>query len=138
MADLAVLYDGTCTLCRGSAERVRHFDTRERIELLDLHDPSVAQRFPQVNREVAMRWMQAVDLRGRFFSGVDAWARIGLLLPGWNLLAWLLLVPSIHWLAAKIYAWIARNRYRWNSEICNEGSCSLHFSGQATQEVKKQ
>ena len=38
-------------------------------------------------------------------------------LPGWNLLAWLLLVPGIHWIAAKAYAWIARNRYRWNSPL---------------------
>jgi len=127
MPDLTVLYDGTCTFCRGSAARVRRSDTRQHIELLDLHDPSVPQRFPQVDREVAMRWMQAVDSRGRVFSGVDAWARIGLLLPGWNFLAWLLLVPGIHWLAAKIYAWIARNRYRWNRELCDDGSCAVHL-----------
>jgi len=127
MPDLTVLYDGTCTFCRGSAARVRRSDTRQHIELLDLHDPSVPQRFPQVDREVAMRWMQAVNSCGRVFSGVDAWARIGLLLPGWNFLAWLLLVPGIHWLAAKIYAWIARNRYRWNRELCDDGSCAVHL-----------
>jgi len=126
MPELTVLYDGSCALCRGSAERVRHADTHHRIELLDLHDPSAAQRFPQVDHEVAMRWMQAVDARGRVFSGVDAWAQIGWILPAWNVVAWLLLVPGIHWLAEKIYSWVARNRYRWNRQICTDGSCALH------------
>jgi len=126
MAELTVLYDGSCNLCRASAERVRRFDSRRRIELLDLHDPSASRRFPQVNREEAMKWMQAVDSRGRIQSGSDAWARIGLLLPGWQLVAWVLLVPGARWLAGKTYGWIARNRYRWNRAACEDGSCRLH------------
>jgi predicted DCC family thiol-disulfide oxidoreductase YuxK len=127
MADLTVLYDGSCNLCRASVARARPFDSRGRIEFLDLHDPLAQQRFPQIDRETAMRWMQAVDERGRVFSGVDAWARIGLLLPGWNLLAWILLVPGIRWIGGKVYGWIARNRYRWNREACADGTCSLHI-----------
>jgi predicted DCC family thiol-disulfide oxidoreductase YuxK len=127
MPDLTVLYDGSCSLCRASVARVRPRDSRSRIEFLDLHEVSAGERFPQVDPEIAMRWMQAVDLQGRVFSGVDAWARIGLLLPGWNLLAWILLVPGIHWLAGKIYGWIARNRYRWNRAACADGSCAVHI-----------
>jgi len=74
-----------------------------------------------------MRLMQAVDSNGHVFGGVDAWARIGSLLPGWNLIAGILLVPGIHWLAARIYAWVARNRYRWNRVACADGTCSFHI-----------
>ena len=126
MAELTVLFDGSCNLCRGSAARAKRFDKARRIEFLDLHDPAAQQRFPQVDREEAMRRMQAVDLNGRVFSGSDAWARIGLLLPSWNLIAWILLVPGIRWAAGKIYAWIARNRYRWNRTECEDGTCRLH------------
>jgi predicted DCC family thiol-disulfide oxidoreductase YuxK len=98
-----------------------------RIDLIDLHDAGVPQRFPQVNLEEAMRWMQAVDRSGRVYSGAEAWARIGLTLPGWKLVAWMLLVPGIHFLAQRIYGWIARNRYRWNRELCEDGSCAVHF-----------
>jgi len=126
MPDLTVLFDGSCNLCRGSVARVRSFDSAHRLEFLDLHDPSAARRFPQVDREKAMQLMQAVDAQGRVFAGADAWARIGGLLPGWNLLAWILHVPGIHWLAIRIYAWIARNRYRWNRSICEDDSCHLH------------
>lgn len=126
MAGLTILYDGNCGLCRESVARLRKIDRGSRIELLDLHDPSVSARFPQVNREEAMRLMQAVDPAGKVYSGVDAWARVGLALPGWKFIAWLLLVPGIHFVAGKIYAWVARNRYRWNRELCADGSCSVH------------
>ena len=127
MAELTVLYDGTCNLCRASVARVRRMDSHSRIELLDLHDASRAARFPQVNVDEAMRLMQAVDPRGRVYSGADAWARIALTLPGWKLIAWLLLVPGIHFIAQRVYAWIARNRYRWNREACEDGTCALHI-----------
>ena len=107
--------------------RVRRLDSRGRIELVDLHHASVPQRFPQIDRAEAMKWMLAIDAQGRTYKGADAWAQIGLLLPGWNFLAWILLVPGIHWFAAKIYAWIARNRYRWNSTVCNDDSCRVHL-----------
>ena len=129
MPDLTVLFDGHCALCRGSAARVRRFDSRGRIELLDLNEPSTSQRYPKINRQEALKWMLAIDPHGRIHSGADAWARIGMLLPGWNLLAWILFVPGIHWLATKAYAWIARNRYRWNRTICNDDSCSTHLRG---------
>ena len=121
-----MLYDGGCNLCRASVARVRRMDPRARIDLLDLHDANVAARFPQVNFDEATRLMQAVDLRGRVYSGADAWARMGLALPGWKLVAWLLLVPGIHFVAQHLYAWVARNRYRWNRQFCDTGTCALH------------
>jgi len=127
VAELTVLYDGACNLCWASVARVRRMDSRSRIELLDLHDASVATRFPQVNFDEAMRLMQVVDRRGRVYSGADAWARIGLALPGWKFVAWLLLLPGIHFLAQRLYAWVARNRYRWNREGCENGTCARHF-----------
>lgn len=127
MADLTVLFDGSCNLCRGSAERVRRLDQAQRIEFLDLHDPTALRRFPQVQPEVAMRWMQAVNPKGEIFSGSDAWARIGLLLPGWKMVAWILLIPGIRWVAGKIYSWIASNRYRWNRSVCEDGTCQVHI-----------
>jgi len=127
MAELTILYDGACSLCRASAARARRFDTRGSVEFLDLREPSVQTRFPQIDRDIALRWMQAVDSRGRVCSGAEAWARIGMLLPGWNLLAWILLLPGVRWIAERIYQCIASNRYRWNREACADGSCRFHL-----------
>ena len=126
MAELTVLFDGDCALCRASAERVRRLDRLRRIELLDLHDSSVPARFPQVDRALALRLMQAVDGSGRVSNGVDAWAEIARRVPGWRPAAMLLRVPGIHAAAEFVYAWVARNRYRWNRDACADGSCSLH------------
>ncbi len=126
MAELTVLFDGACGLCRASAERVRRIDPHGRIELLDLYDPAATERFPQVDPDKALRLMQAVDRRGRVFSGVDAWARIGLALPAWKWLAWVLLAPGVHFVAGRVYGWVARNRYRWNREECADESCTQH------------
>src|SRR5258706_5399645 len=108
MADLTVLFDGSCNLCRGSAERARRFDKAQRIEFLDLHDPAAQQRFPQVNREEALRLMQAVDSNGKVFSGSGAWARIGGLLPWRDLVAWVLLIPGIRSISGSDYCCIFR------------------------------
>ena len=132
MVELTVLYDGGCSLCRASVARVRHVDTRQRIEFLDVHDPSVKERFPQVDADVALLWMQAVDANGHIYSGADAWAHMGMLLPGWNLLAWILLLPGVHWIAARVYQWVARNRYRWNRDVCADGTCALHLPGDSS------
>jgi len=129
--DLTVFFDGHCALCRASSARLRRVDPRRRIELVDLDDPSVPERFPELDRQEAMKWMLAVDRQGQIHSGADAWARIGMLLPGWNLFAWILLVPGVHSLAGKAYAWIARNRYRLNRAACADGACRVH-SGEKT------
>jgi predicted DCC family thiol-disulfide oxidoreductase YuxK len=123
---LTVLYDGHCSICSAGAARLRRRDRRGQIELLDLHDPAVPVRFPQIDPVEAMRLMQAVDQHGHVYSGVDAWARIGRALPGWKYAAWLLRVPGIHLIARWIYAWIARNRYRWNRQPCSDSSCAIH------------
>jgi predicted DCC family thiol-disulfide oxidoreductase YuxK len=123
---LTVLYDGGCSLCRASAARVQRFDTQHRIEFLDVHDPAIQKRYPQIDPEVAMRWMQAIGADGRVSSGAEAWARIGMLLPGWKMVAWILLVPGVRWIAGEIYKLIAQNRYRWNRAACSDGSCSMH------------
>jgi predicted DCC family thiol-disulfide oxidoreductase YuxK len=136
-AQLTVLFDGDCSLCRASVARIRPFDRRGHVEFLDLQDPSAVRRFPQIDRQEAMRSMQAVDGQGRIYTGADAWARIGLQLPGWNLLAWILLVPGVRRIASKTYSWIADNRYRWNREACADGSCAVHLPGPADQNSKR-
>ena len=129
MPALTVLFDGHCRLCRASVARARRFDSRKRIEFLDLHDPSAAKRFPALGRDEAMQASLAIDREGRVFRGADAWARIGRELPAWKAVSSVLLLPGVRWIAGRVYAAIARNRYRWNRDACADGTCGVHFAG---------
>ena len=122
---LAVLYDGRCRLCSGTANRLRRLDRHGRLDLIDLHRADVPSRFPGLNLQRAMQEIQAVDGDGRFYTGVDAFARIGARLPGWRWVAWLLRVPVFHGISAAVYRWVARNRYRWNPDACPDGTCRI-------------
>src|ERR1700756_5735626 len=105
MAELTVLFDGSCNLCRDSAERARRFDKAQRIEFLELHDPAAQQRFPQVNREEAVRRVQAVDSNRRLLRGSDDWLPNGTLLHDWKFAGGILLIPGTRSIARWIYGW---------------------------------
>src|SRR5213082_3498160 len=109
-----ILYDGRCRMCTASAERIRAWDKQARLDLLSLHDPAVATRFPEIRREAVLESMHLVLPGGNVLIGADAVRGILRYLPGlrWLGLAWF--VPGFSSLAAVGYAWVARNRYRWN------------------------
>lgn len=117
---LTLLFDGHCRLCRQAADRVRRWDRDGRIERLDLHDPASRQRFPQLDRAAAMASLHAVDEKGRIFRGVDAWVRLLREIPERRWLGRLLGSRWIHPLSARIYAWIARNRFRWGRNCAGQ------------------
>ena len=136
-----VLFDGNCSLCRASVKRVELFNRAGRVEFLDVHDPQALLRFPQIDKAEAMRSMQAISHsgndEGRVYTGAEAWAHIGMVLPGWKLIAWILLLPGVQVLARRIYGWIARNRYRWNRKACEDGTCSVHIPESAQPTAKR-
>lgn len=126
MSAVTVLYDGECELCRASVARVQQLDREHRIEFVDLHDPNVGARFPQVDQQKALLAMQAITSDGQVTFGADAWATIFLTLPRWHWLGHLLQVPVIRRFARRFYGWVARNRYHWNRNACAGDSCALH------------
>jgi len=120
-----VLYDGKCRFCRGQMGMLRGLDRSGRLELVSLHDPSVARDFPEIPPEDLVREMFVVDREGRAHGGVQAWRflsrRLPLLWPAAILLHLPGSLPLWNWL----YRLIARNRYRF-AGTCEEGSCRLH------------
>jgi len=119
-----VIYDGECRFCRATMTRLRRWDHDHRIVPLNLHAPERAQRFPDLAIERLHGALHAVNAEGRTFAGVDAFSRIGSVLPGWRWVAWLLRVPGIHAVAAVVYNWVARNRHRWNHNPCDGNACA--------------
>lgn len=124
-----VIYDGHCRFCRGQVERLAKFDRSGRLAFLSLHDPRVAQRYPDLSYDQLMAQMYLVDGRGVRHAGASAIRYLSRKLPLlWALAPFLHLpgsLPVWQWL----YQQVARRRYRWGklAESCDDGSCAVHF-----------
>lgn len=109
---LAILYDGSCAMCRTSVDGVRHFDNSGLIEPLDLQNPEARALFPELKLEALLEELHAVNDRGQIFRGARAINEILRMQTGVRgLLAYLWYVPGYAWLADRQYKRIAASRY---------------------------
>ncbi|MBS0210792.1 MAG: DUF393 domain-containing protein [Planctomycetes bacterium] len=122
-----VIYDGHCRICTGQIQRLARFDRGQRLSYLSLHDPVVAQRWPDLKYDDLMKNMLVIDRQGNRYWGASAvrffsrhlptlwWAAPVLHIPG--------SLPVWQWL----YQQVAKRRYRFGRiESCDDGSCQLH------------
>jgi len=125
-----VLYDGHCRICRGQIERLSRWDRRGRLSYLSLHDPLVAQRYPDLTHARLMREMVVVDRGGRYHGGAEALRYLSRRLPLLRWLAPLLYLPGTLPLWRFLYRQVASRRYRLGTidSACADGSCHLHGS----------
>src|SRR5271168_2771840 len=69
---LAILYDGSCDLCRASVDGINQFDNSGLIEPLDLQDENMRAKFPDLKLENLLEELHAVDDNGRVYRGARA------------------------------------------------------------------
>jgi len=109
---LAILYDGSCQMCRASLDGIRQFDNSGQIAPLDLHHEEVRAQFPELKQENLLEELHAVDESGRVFRGARAINEILRRQRGLKgYLAYLWYVPGYAWLADRQYKRIAASRY---------------------------
>ncbi len=126
-----VIFDGQCGICTAQVSKLPWWDCQQKLSYLSLHDPQVAQRWPDLGHDRLMQEMCIVDTNGKRHWGAAAiryltlrlrrlwWAMPVMYFPG-SMLLW-----------RPIYRWIARNRYRLSGWLggdtdCEDGTCSLH------------
>jgi predicted DCC family thiol-disulfide oxidoreductase YuxK len=121
-----VIFDGHCRICTAQVSKLPWWDCQKKLSYLSLHDPEVAQRWPDMSAERLMEEMCLVDTQGNWHWGPAAiryltlrlrrlwWAMPFLYFPG-SMILW-----------RPLYRWIARNRYRLSGETCDSDSCQLH------------
>ena len=142
-----VIYDGDCQFCQAQVRRLARFDRWSRfgageptLSFISLHDPLVEQRFPDLSHDELMEQMFVVEngwmpnranasqpYGQRRFGGADAVRYLSRKLPVlWPTMP-ILHLPGTARLWRFLYAQVARQRYRWNKDSCETGSCSIHF-----------
>ncbi|MEO0530187.1 MAG: DUF393 domain-containing protein [Planctomycetota bacterium] len=122
-----VLYDGRCNFCRARVEQLRGFDVGGRLAYLSLHDPEVAERYPDISHDRLLEEMCVVDGSGNRHWGAEAVRYLSRRLPRLWWLAPVMHLPGVMLVAKPVYAWVSRNRYliAGKAEECEGGACSI-------------
>ncbi|MDX1964801.1 MAG: DUF393 domain-containing protein [Pirellulales bacterium] len=123
-----VIYDGECRFCQAQVARIHAWDGRGRLAFVSLHDPLVAQRWPQLTHQQLMAEMHLVTAAGQIYRGAQSLRYLTRRLPWLWWLAPALHIPGTLPLWNWLYGLVARNRYRWGKvESCADGNCKVHL-----------
>lgn len=122
-----VLFDGDCGICTAQVSKLPWWDCQQKLSYLSLHDPRVAERWPELAHDRLMQEMCIVDTQGNYHWGAEA---IRYLSRRLRRLWWLMPVmyfPGSMILWKPLYRWIAKNRYRLSgTPECETDACKLH------------
>ena len=123
-----VIFDGQCRFCRRQVERIFRADSGGRLAFVSLHDPLVAERWPDLSHDQLMNEMTIIDRRGKRHGGAGAFKYLTRRLPRWWALAPIMHFPGVMPIARWAYRQIAKRRYRWGKiDSCEDGSCAVHL-----------
>lgn len=123
-----VIYDGECKFCQGQVRNLRRLDRfGQRLSFLSLHDPRVAQRYPDLTHDQLMDQMYVVDQQGRRHGGSEAVKYLSRRLPLLWAIAPILHLPG----TARLWRWgykqVAKRRYKIAGRQCDGDTCRIHF-----------
>ena len=120
-----VLYDNECSLCTFQMRLLGWLDWGNRLALVPLSDPRVAQIAPSLTSEALREAIHCVTPRGRIYRGARAIRFIGMRLPALWLLCLILWIPGVIFLAEIVYQWISRNRYLLSRVFGCKDACAI-------------
>ena len=122
-----VIFDGNCGICTAQVSKLPWWDCQKKLSYLSLHDPLVAERWPDMSSERLMQEMCIVNAKGYEHWGAYALRYLTRRLRRLWWLMPLLYFPGSMILWRPLYRWVARNRY-WlsGSSDCETDACKLH------------
>jgi predicted DCC family thiol-disulfide oxidoreductase YuxK len=120
-----VLYDGACAFCRRSVRLLGRLDWRHRLRFQSARDVDhLPPTATPLDPRRLLEELHVVTPDGkRVSAGFRAFRWLAWRLPLTLPLAPLLYVPGVPWVGAKVYRWVARNRFALVP--CAGGACRL-------------
>lgn len=124
-----VIYDGHCNFCTGQVRRLARWEGgKGRLAFVSLHDPLVAERYPDLTYDMLMDQMYVVDRQGRRHGGAAAFRYLSRRLPLLWPIAPLMHVPFSLPLWQWGYRQVAKRRYALAGKTdCDGDACKIHF-----------
>ena len=131
-----VIYDGNCRFCVNQVRSLLRFDGRNRISFVSLHDPFVAEQFPDLSHDQLMEQMflirrQESDQHDKRLAGAAAIRYLTRRLPKLWIFAPLMHIPFTLPIWQWLYRQVAKRRYQIANragEVCDDDeACKLHM-----------
>lgn len=120
-AELGVLYDGGCPLCRREIALYQRLRPRRPVEWIDIDADRAAPGRFGISREDAMARFHVLE-GDRQHTGAAAFLVLWSAMPGWRHLATLARGLRLEALLERGYVWFARRRLR---QRCNDARCDI-------------
>jgi predicted DCC family thiol-disulfide oxidoreductase YuxK len=122
MPELITFYDGGCPLCSREIAHYRRVDRAARIRWVDITADAEALHAAGIDTDTAMRRLHVQDANGGLLQGVPAFIAIWQRLPGYRLLARLVLTLHL----TRPLDWAYRRFADWRfTRRCRDGACAL-------------
>ena len=125
-----VIFDGHCKFCHQQVQRLKRWDSKGKLTFVSLHDPFVAENYPDLSHDQLMDQMYVVNESGARYGGASAIRYLSRKLPR---MWWLMLLLHIPF-SLPIWQWgykqVAKRRYRISQKMnssCDDGSCEVHL-----------
>jgi predicted DCC family thiol-disulfide oxidoreductase YuxK len=106
-----LIYDGECSVCRGTVEWIRPRSSPGAFEFLSFHSGEMERRFPFLDREACKQAVHLVLPDGRVLAGDRAAPEVFSRIPGYRWIARVLRFPGARGLSRVFYRWFARRRH---------------------------
>ena len=120
-----VLYDDGCSLCTFQMRVITWIDWFSCVSLVPISSPKAADLAPGVTPEELQEAIHCVTPEGRIYRGARAIRFLSARMPLAWLLALILWIPGIIWIAERIYQWISRNRLQLSRLFGCKGACGV-------------
>lgn len=121
-----VFYDGNCRICTRSRRMIQRLRTSADLVFVDAQDPAAMRPFPILGRDASLGQIHVLNPAGELAGGYDGLLALVPALPTFRPLHPLLRWRPVRALGAKVYRWIARNRYRIGGSVsCENGACRI-------------
>lgn len=120
-----VVYDGECRFCLKQVDRIQRRDRQSIFDYSPRQEEGLVERFPKLAEVDFDSGMRLIERDGTIHAEADAVYEIARRLPLWRGMAWLYRIPGLNWIFRRIYAWIAKNRYRLASKCEVDGECQV-------------
>lgn len=121
-----VIYDGQCQICSRQVRRLAGWDRYHRLAFVSLHDPFVAQQYPDLKPEALRAEMYVVDRQGQRHGGADAFRYLSRRVPKLWWLSALMHFPGSMPLWRWVYRQIAARRYWFGrTTTCDGDACRI-------------